>query len=41
MAIAAVLVLHDAQLARVPSHRYITALEQTAAQPRLAEPAAQ
>ncbi|EDT05836.1 hypothetical protein BamIOP4010DRAFT_0573 [Burkholderia ambifaria IOP40-10] len=41
-AIAAALVLHDAQLARVPFHRYITALEQTALSPRqFAEPAAQ
>ncbi|WP_155122588.1 hypothetical protein [Burkholderia ubonensis] len=32
-AIAATLVCHDAQLARVPFHRYIMALEQTDAQP--------
>ncbi|WP_198293995.1 hypothetical protein [Burkholderia ubonensis] len=38
-AIAAALVCHDAQLARVPFHRYVTALEHTAAHPRqLAEP---
>ncbi|KWH20878.1 hypothetical protein WL99_31755 [Burkholderia cepacia] len=39
-AIAAALVLHDVQLACVPFHRYITALEQSAAQPgQLAGPA--
>ncbi|WP_342613500.1 hypothetical protein [Burkholderia ambifaria] len=40
-AIAAALVLHDAQLQLVPSHRYIAALEQTALKAQqLAEPAA-
>ncbi|WP_063808157.1 hypothetical protein [Burkholderia cepacia] len=41
-AIAAALVVHDAQLARVTFHRYLTALEQSVARPRpLDEPAAQ
>ncbi|MBK1824252.1 hypothetical protein JIN76_29385 [Burkholderia sp. 500H] len=41
-AIAVALVVHDAQLARVPFHRYLTALEQSTARPRsLDEPAAQ